>query len=284
MQNRRGEVESLTAPVSLPWTAWTAAAQAEPTAPRTTRPMRSSRSYGGRDEDGAAPGARRHGLHRNLAPALRLAAPRFVKYPGLQHHGRTQLAPSTGGDGLRLPRPPSPPARCCTRTARCVNVDGDGDFLMTGRRWRLARTATGYGAAATDQHGGGRRQRTARSACTRSAEVPGTGRQVAATCSTPTSRRSGWPTAGARGDFSTTTAFEPAFAAALASGRPTLLHLRLDADVSTSRTTLTALRRAAEGTSGKMNRGSVDLEGADDLLRGAGIRLRISRANPGYVP
>jgi acetolactate synthase-1/2/3 large subunit len=43
----------------------------------------------------------------------------------------------------------------------------------------------------------------------------------------------------------TTAAFEPAFAAALSSGQPTLLHLRLDADVSTSRTTLTAIRQAA---------------------------------------
>ena len=43
-----------------------------------------------------------------------------------------------------------------------------------------------------------------------------------------------------------TAAFEPAFARALASGQPTLLHLKLDADVITSRTTLTAIRQAAQ--------------------------------------
>jgi len=44
----------------------------------------------------------------------------------------------------------------------------------------------------------------------------------------------------------TTAAFEPALQAALASGRPSLIHLRLDADVITSRTTLHAIRAAAE--------------------------------------
>jgi acetolactate synthase-1/2/3 large subunit len=43
-----------------------------------------------------------------------------------------------------------------------------------------------------------------------------------------------------------TAEFELAFARALASGQPTLLHLKLDADVITSRTTLTAIRQAAQ--------------------------------------
>jgi acetolactate synthase I/II/III large subunit len=47
-----------------------------------------------------------------------------------------------------------------------------------------------------------------------------------------------------------TAAFEPAFAEALASGRPTLLHLKLDADVITSRTTLGAIRAQAQQRQG----------------------------------
>ena len=39
--------------------------------------------------------------------------------------------------------------------------------------------------------------------------------------------------------------FEPALRAALQAGKPTLLHLRLSADVSTSRSTLGAIRAAA---------------------------------------
>jgi acetolactate synthase-1/2/3 large subunit len=42
-----------------------------------------------------------------------------------------------------------------------------------------------------------------------------------------------------------TAQFEPAFAEALAAQRPALLHLRLDSDVSTSRSTLGAIRAAA---------------------------------------
>ena len=39
-----------------------------------------------------------------------------------------------------------------------------------------------------------------------------------------------------------TAEFEPAFKDALHSGRPTLLHLKLDPDIITTRTTLTAIR------------------------------------------
>ena len=39
--------------------------------------------------------------------------------------------------------------------------------------------------------------------------------------------------------------FEPAFAAAMAADGPTLIHLKLDTDVITSRTTLAAIREAA---------------------------------------
>ena len=56
-------------------------------------------------------------------------------------------------------------------------------------------------------------------------------------------RAYGWH-AGDRVD--TTDAFEPAFVAALAADRPALIHLKLDADVITSRTTLAAIRKKAE--------------------------------------
>ena len=43
-----------------------------------------------------------------------------------------------------------------------------------------------------------------------------------------------------------TAAFEPALKAAVEAGTPTLLHLKLDTDVITTRTTLSAIRKAAE--------------------------------------
>ena len=42
-----------------------------------------------------------------------------------------------------------------------------------------------------------------------------------------------------------TAEFEPAFAAALEADGPSLIHVKLDAEVSTPRTTLSALREAA---------------------------------------
>ncbi len=44
----------------------------------------------------------------------------------------------------------------------------------------------------------------------------------------------------------TTAAFEPAFAAAMAADGPTLIHIKLDTDVITSRTTLGAIRETAQ--------------------------------------
>jgi acetolactate synthase-1/2/3 large subunit len=42
-----------------------------------------------------------------------------------------------------------------------------------------------------------------------------------------------------------TAEFEPAFAAAMQADRPTLIHIKLDTEVITTRTTLGAIREAA---------------------------------------
>ena len=53
---------------------------------------------------------------------------------------------------------------------------------------------------------------------------------------------------GWRADFvDRTEAFEPALRAAIEAARPTLLHLKLDTDVITTRGTLSAIRNAARG-------------------------------------
>ena len=64
----------------------------------------------------------------------------------------------------------------------------------------------------------------------------------AETISSALARAYGW-WASERVDV--TAAFEPALRAALDCGRPALIHLRLDADVITSRTTLAAIRASA---------------------------------------
>ncbi len=166
---------------------------------------------------------------------------RYVRYRGLQHHGRTQLAPTSGAMGYGVPAAIAAALLYPDRTV--VNVAGDGDFLMTGQE--LA-TASGYGAG----RGAGKlislvvdngTYGTIRMHQER--EFPGrvSGSDLFNPDFAALARAYGWH--ASRVD--TTAQFEPAFAAALAADGPTLIHLKLDTDVSTTRTTLGAIREAA---------------------------------------
>jgi len=163
---------------------------------------------------------------------------RYVRYPGLQHHGRTQLAPTSGAMGYGVPAAIAASLLYPDRTV--INVAGDGDFLMTGQE--LA-TATGYGAG----RGAGKlisivvdngTYGTIRMHQER--EYPGrvSGSDLFNPDFAALARAYGWHAA----KVERTEQFEPALREALAAGGPSLLHLKLDADVSTTRTTLTAIR------------------------------------------
>ena len=166
---------------------------------------------------------------------------RFYRYPGLQHGGRTQLAPTSGAMGYGVPAAVAAALLYPERTA--INIAGDGDFLMTGQE--LA-TATGYRAGT----GAGKlivivvdngTYGTIRMHQER--EYPGrvSGSDLFNPDFGALAQAYGW-----RAEHVTATAeFAPAFAAALAADRPTLIHVKLDADISTSRTTLTAIRAVA---------------------------------------
>jgi acetolactate synthase-1/2/3 large subunit len=165
---------------------------------------------------------------------------RYLRYPGMQHYGRTQLAPSSGAMGYGVPAAVAAALLHPRRTV--VAVAGDGEFLMTGQE--LA-TATGYGAGregrliciVVDNGGYG----TIRMHQER--EYPGrvSGSALFNPDFAALARAYGWHA----GFVDRTEQFEPAFARALTADGPTLLHLKLDADVSTSRTSLSALRTAA---------------------------------------
>ena len=162
---------------------------------------------------------------------------RFHGYRGLRHDGRTQLAPTSGAMGYGVPAAVAASLLEPHRTV--VNLAGDGDFLMTGQE--LA-TATGYGArrliSIVVDNGiyGTIRMHQER-------EYPGrvSGSDLFNPDFVALAIAYGWK--AERVD--TTAEFEPAFARALANGTPTLLHLKLDPDVITSRTTLTAIREAS---------------------------------------
>jgi acetolactate synthase-1/2/3 large subunit len=232
-------LETLAAPPAVPWTAWTESARAD---------------Y---EANLAAPAVGPLDLAAVMKTVQRLAPEdtvytngagnfsgwlhRYVRYPGLQHHGRTQLAPTSGTMGYGLPAAVAASLLSPARTV--VNVAGDGDFLMTGQE--LA-TATGYGVG----------RAAGRLVCLlvdnasygtirmhQEREYPG--RVIGSDLFNPDfgtlARAYGWHSHRVEA----TAEFEPAFAAALAADRPTLIHLKLDVDVITSRTTLGAIREAA---------------------------------------
>jgi acetolactate synthase-1/2/3 large subunit len=162
---------------------------------------------------------------------------RYVRYPGLQHHGRTQLAPTSGAMGYGLPAAVAAALLQPQRTV--VNIAGDGDFLMTGQE--LA-TATGHGArrllSVVVDNGtyGTIRMHQER-------EFPGrvSGSDLFNPDFAMLARAYGWHAERVERSEQ----FEPALDRWLETGGPGLLHLKLDADVSTSRTTLGAIRAEA---------------------------------------
>ncbi|MES2960484.1 MAG: thiamine pyrophosphate-binding protein [Pseudomonadota bacterium] len=167
---------------------------------------------------------------------------RYTRYFGLQHHGRTQLAPTSGAMGYGVPAAVAAALLYPERTA--INIAGDGDFQMTGQELATARAhGAGRGAGklisiVVDNGTWG----TIRMHQER--EFPGrvSGSDLRANPDfAALARAYGWQASR----VTTTDEFEPAFAAALVADGPTLIHLTLDTDVSTPRTTLTALRAAA---------------------------------------
>ena len=178
-----------------------------------------------------------HSIYTNGAGNFSGWLHRYCRYPGLQHQGRTQLAPTSGAMGYGLPAAVAAALLHPERTV--VNVAGDGDFLMNGQE--LA-TATGYGAkrllcVVVDNGTFG----TIRMHQER--EYPGrvSGSDLFSPDFVALAQAYGW-----RAERVEATAeFEPALLRFIDAGQPTLLHLRLDSDVSTSRSTLGAIRAAA---------------------------------------
>ena len=166
---------------------------------------------------------------------------RFVRYAALHQGGRSQLAPTSGAMGYGVPAAVAASLLEPDRTV--INIAGDGDFLMTGQE--LA-TATGYGAG----RGKGKlifivvdngTYGTIRLHQERDYPARVSGSDLFNPDFAALARAYGL----AAECITHTAEFEAAFGAALERKQPTLLHLKLDADVSTTRTTLSAIRIAA---------------------------------------
>ena len=166
---------------------------------------------------------------------------RYLRYPALHHQGRTQLAPTSGSMGYGLP---AAVAAWLTQPGRpVINLAGDGDFLMNGQEMSTAlahvpdrQTAPLISIVVDNGTYGTIRMHQER-------EFPGrvSGSGLANPDFAALARSHGWQ--AERVDQ--TAEFEPALRRALERGGPTLLHLKLNEDVSTSRTTLSAIRASA---------------------------------------
>ncbi|MEO8125302.1 MAG: thiamine pyrophosphate-binding protein [Burkholderiales bacterium] len=161
---------------------------------------------------------------------------RHYRYPGMQHNGRTQLAPTSGAMGYGVPAAVAAALLEPDRTV--INLAGDGDFLMTGQE--LA-TATAYGAKLVSIVVDNGSYGTIRMHQER--DYPGrvSGSDLFNPDFALLARAYGWESAL----VTETAQFEPAFRAALANKSSTLLHLKLPVEVSTSRTTLDEIRSTA---------------------------------------
>jgi acetolactate synthase-1/2/3 large subunit len=228
-------LEALAAPPQLPWAEWTEQAHADYEANHVAPEVQPlDMAVVIKTIQGLAPDDT---VYTNGAGNYAGWLHRYCRYFGLQHHGRTQLAPTSGAMGYGVPAAVAAALLYPERTV--VNIAGDGDFLMTGQE--LA-TATGYGAtkliSVVVDNGtyGTIRMHQER-------DYPGrvSGSDLFNPDFVALARAYGWQASR----VNSTAEFEPAFAQALQAQRPTLLHLRLDADVSTSRSTLTSIRNAA---------------------------------------
>ncbi|HEX6362936.1 MAG TPA: thiamine pyrophosphate-binding protein [Albitalea sp.] len=228
-------LETLAPPPQLPWVEWTRSARADYEANQdapAVEPLDMAAIV--KTIQRLAP---EDSLYTNGAGNYSGWLHRYCRYPGLQHHGRTQLAPTAGAMGYGVPAAVAAALLYPQRTA--INLAGDGDFLMTGQE--LA-TATQYGAKrlvsiVVDNGTLG----TIRMHQEREFPERVSGTDLFNPDFAALARAYGW-----RADTVTATAqFEPAFQAALESGRPTLLHVKLPMEHLTSRTTLSAIREAA---------------------------------------
>jgi acetolactate synthase I/II/III large subunit len=232
-------LETLAPPATLAWAEWTAAAQADYQANLVAAPVEPlDMAVVVKTVQRLAPADT---VYANGAGNFSGWLHRYCRYACLSEFGRTQLAPTSGAMGYGVPAAIA--AALLYPDRAVVNFAGDGDFLMTGQE--LA-TATGYGAGAgkgklivivVDNGTYG----TIRMHQER--EYPGrvSGSDLFNPDFAALARAYGWRAEA----MDSTAQFEAAFEAALTHAVPTLLHLRLSSDVSTSRTTLTAIRASA---------------------------------------
>ncbi len=157
---------------------------------------------------------------------------RYFRYKGF----RTQLGPTNGSMGYGLPAAVA--AKLAAPARAVIAVCGDGDFLMNGQEFA---TAVQYGAAIVVLVVNNGMYGTIRMHQER--EYPGRifGTELANPDFAAYARAFG----GHGETVETTADFAPAFERARASGKPSIIELRIDPDAITPSATLSAIRDKA---------------------------------------
>jgi acetolactate synthase-1/2/3 large subunit len=237
-------LESLAAPTAVPWAAWTAAARADyldNLASPTISPLDPAEVVRTLERLVPADTVWTNGAG-NYATWLH----RFHRHTGLAAGRRTQLAPTSGAMGYGLPAAVAASILEPERTV--VNLAGDGDFLMNGQELATAMAAgAGRGAGrllsvVVDNGIYG----TIRMHQEREYPARLSGTDLHNPDFAALARAYGWNARAA----TRTEEVEGAVRDLLAQPVPGLLHLRLDPDVITPRTTLAALRSQAQARQG----------------------------------
>ena len=227
-------LEVLTAPPSLPWQVWTAAAHEDYLGNLQPQPM-----PGDIDMPAIVGVISRllpdDAVLTNGAGNFASWIHRFYKHPGLARGLRVQLAPTVGSMGYGVPAGIA--ANLLTgRTA--FTMAGDGDFLMNGQELATAVQHGGKSIIVLLNNGV---YGTIRMHQEREFPTHQSGSKLANPDFVALARAYGYE--GVR--IQHTSEFEAAFVAALAREEGTLIEVMLDEEVITTRGTLSAIRETA---------------------------------------
>ena len=231
-------LEVLTAPVSVPWEAWTASANEDYLANLLPQKL-----PGDIDMPGIVGLLQKHlpedAVLTNGAGNFASWMHRFYKHHGLVKGHKTQIAPTVGAMGAGVPAGIA--ANIVTgRTA--FTIAGDGDFLMNGQE--LA-TAVQHGAKSIILLLNNGMYGTIRMHQEREYPKHESGSRLQNPDFASLARAYGY--AGVR--ITRTEEFEPELLAALARGQGTLIEVMLDPEVITTRATLSSITQTALGKS-----------------------------------
>ncbi|QKO21988.1 thiamine pyrophosphate-binding protein [Rhodoferax sp. BAB1] len=227
-------LEVLTAPPSLPWEAWTQAANADYLANLQPQSL-----PGDIDMPAIVAMVQKHlpadTVVTNGAGNFASWVHRYWRYRGLAHGGKTQLAPTSGAMGYGVP---AGIAAAITTGRMAFTIAGDGDFLMNGQE--LA-TAVQHGAKTLIVLLNNGMYGTIRMHQEREYPQHVCGSQLQNPDFVALARAYGY--AGVR--ITRTAEFEAELKAAVARPEGTLIEVMLDPEVITTRGTLGAITQAA---------------------------------------